>query len=102
MVREMRGLRPVKLPSGVVRYEAPPGGHDDWPFAIALALRGCVQPEMTEDTWQEFRPTHYAPTAAEITVDQKAGSITGPRTLQRKRARWERKIEDYQEQGIDV
>ncbi len=102
MVREMRGLRPVKLPSGVVRYEAPPGGHDDWPFAIALALRGCVQPEMTEDTWQEFRPTHYAPTAAEITVDQKAGTVTGPRTLQRKRARWERKMEEYQEQGIDV
>lgn len=42
-VDELRGYQAIRLPSGMVRYEAPSGRHDDCVMALALAWFGAQE-----------------------------------------------------------
>jgi hypothetical protein len=42
-VAELQAYQAEKLPSGMIRYTAPEGMHDDTVMALALAWQGCVR-----------------------------------------------------------
>ena len=41
---ELIAFEQERLPSGMVRYQAPPGGHDDGVMALAIAWHGAAMP----------------------------------------------------------
>ncbi|MFA6046568.1 MAG: hypothetical protein WC718_16405, partial [Phycisphaerales bacterium] len=40
---ELQAYQAEKLPSGMIRYTAPQGMHDDTVMALALAWQGCIR-----------------------------------------------------------
>lgn len=44
LINELLAFEGNRLPSGMVRYEAPPGGHDDCVMALALAWQAACMP----------------------------------------------------------
>jgi len=44
LVNELLAFEGNRLPSGLVRYEAPPGVHDDCVMALALAWQAAILP----------------------------------------------------------
>lgn len=42
LIAELESYAMEKLPSGLLRYGAPAGGHDDTVIALALAWHGCT------------------------------------------------------------
>lgn len=43
LIGELLAYQAERLPSGLLRYEAPPGGHDDTVMALALAWQGVAR-----------------------------------------------------------
>lgn len=52
---ELQAFRSEKLPSGMLRYSAPIGGHDDTVIALALAWQAARQPEKQKIRVRSFR-----------------------------------------------
>ena len=44
LINELLAFEGNRLPSGMVRYEAPSGGHDDFVMALALAWQAASMP----------------------------------------------------------
>ena len=44
LINELLAFEGNRLPSGMVRYEAPPGAHDDCVMALALAWQAAILP----------------------------------------------------------
>jgi hypothetical protein len=44
LISELMAFEGNRLPSGLVRYEAPPGAHDDCVMALALAWQAACMP----------------------------------------------------------
>jgi hypothetical protein len=44
LINELLAFEGNRLPSGMVRYEAPPGSHDDFVMALALAWQAASMP----------------------------------------------------------
>lgn len=44
LIDELISYEAERLPSGMLRYSAPPGGHDDGVIALAIALHGAQAP----------------------------------------------------------
>jgi len=58
LISELEAFEATKTPSGLIRYAAPEGMHDDTVMALALAWHGAQRPKM-----QSAKVDFYARTA---------------------------------------
>ncbi len=66
ILRQFNAMRPLVMASGI-KHEAPRGENDDYPFAVALALQGCIKAERAGDGAFDYpQPVRYAPSVSEM------------------------------------
>ena len=84
ILRQFNAMRPVVMPSGGIKHEAPRGENDDYPFAVALALQGCSKAHRAGDGAFDYpSPIRYAPAPAEMAGAAPVGK--GARMLRERR-----------------
>lgn len=102
LLRQLWAFQPVRERGGRWKISAPPGEHDDYVFALAMALSACDIPE--EERYLGYgarREKRYVPTQAEL--DGYSGSPTWDRWKKRRRAIVEATmIEQLEKMGIKV
>lgn len=64
LLAELQAFEASRTPSGLMRYSAPAGEHDDTVIALALALFGAQRPRMTTATIDFHRRGGAPPAAA--------------------------------------
>jgi hypothetical protein len=104
MLRELRSLRAVKLPSGRSRVQAPTGSHDDYPMSLAMAYSLCDQQEFGTEAYKGMKPVRYAPaidTTRPMGLRVSDVKKSTWREL-RKEARTKQRIKELQMVGIEV
>jgi len=92
LLRQLRAFQARKQTSGSYKYEAPPGEHDDWVFALALGLYGCDDAIPASGGRVRLRSRRYLPTQAEAAGGTRLQVVKRMERLrsERMRERWER------------
>lgn len=85
LLRQLRVFQYRKLPGGQYRAEAPPGEHDDEPFALALALMAADAPQAVM-LLRGGLSRRYLPTQDEAMAGGVAGGGIGARIVAERRA----------------
>ena len=95
LIRQLRAMQYRKTSGGNYKVEAPPGEHDDYPFALGLGLEACdPAPSVGGGGSMRLRPMRYSPSQSEA---EQGGNLNrvGPRMMRerlqkRMEERWER------------
>jgi hypothetical protein len=61
LLSELDAYEAERLSSGLIRYNAPAGMHDDCVIALALAWQACAAPPAADATHATPPPTHHRP-----------------------------------------
>ena len=85
LLRQLRAFQYRKMPGGTYRVEAPPGEHDDWVFAFALALTACAEAPRITPKLMRMRSMRYAPTSDDVASGQAAKNSRGARMMRERR-----------------
>lgn len=92
LLRQLRAMQEIKHKSGMFRLGVPSGEHDDYIFALALALGACVDAAPVRNL-TPLRSKRYIQTQAEANGATKSDKI-GPRLMR------ERKMEGIRQRAI--
>jgi len=93
LLRQLRAFQHIRMASGLIKAQAPPGEHDDEVFALALALTGCSEAAPVGPV-RRLSSGRYLPTQAELNghvlPKSKGQRMMHERRIRRMEERWDK------------